>query len=199
MRGKPRFSLSALKNGDGDAWSWFVGEFSSKIVGYASRMGAKDPEEVMGATLEAVARRIGEFEGNESQMRSFVFSIAHARIVDDLRRSTRRSEVSIENTLTLLAAEEPNEDTFTDPDLLDALNRLPEEQRRMLELRYVVGLSTKETAAAIGKSEVATRVALSRSFNKLKGLLRSDLGMAGADDAIDHDIDDLHSDEEVRW
>jgi RNA polymerase sigma-70 factor (ECF subfamily) len=182
MKGWPRYSLKALKNGDGDAWSWFIAEFSTKIVGYATRMGARDPEEVMGATLEAVARRIGEFEGNESQMRSFVFSIAHARIVDDLRRSTRRSEVSIENTLTLLAADEPTEDTFTDPDLLAALNRLPEEQRRMLELRYVVGLSTKETAEALGKSEVATRVALSRSFNKLKGLLRSELGMASSDD-----------------
>lgn len=181
MRGRPRYSLSALKRGDADAWSWFVAEFSAKVVGYASRMGARDPEEVMGAVMETVARRVGEFEGNESQMRSFVFSIAHARIVDDLRRSTRRSEVSIENTLTLLAADEPNEDTFTDPDLLDALNRLPDEQRRMLELRYVVGLSTKETAEALGKSEVATRVALSRSFNKLKGLLRSELGLIGDD------------------
>ncbi len=191
MRGKPRFSLSALKKGDSDAWSWFIAEFSSKIVGYAARMGAKDPEEVMGAVLETVARRIGEFEGTESQMRSFVFSIAHARIVDDLRRSTRRSEVSIENTLTLLAAEEPNEDTFTDPDLLDALNRLPDEQRRMLELRYVVGLSTKETAEALGKSEVATRVALSRSFNKLKGLLRSDLGMVGSHDISDTEFEEV--------
>ena len=179
------FSLPALKAGDATAWTWLVAEYSGKITGYAARMGARDPDDVTSATLEALARRIGDFEGGESQFRSFVFSIAHARIVDDLRRSTRRSEVSIENTLTLLAADEPNEDTFTDPDLLDALNRLPEEQRRMLELRYVVGLSTKETAEALGKSEVATRVALSRSFNKLKGLLRSELGMASSDDDME--------------
>ena len=170
-----RYSLPGLKRGDADAWAWLVAEFSSAIVGYATRMGARDAEEIMSATLEAVARRIADFEGNESQMRSFVFSIAHARIVDDIRRRTRRSEVSIENTLTLLEAEEPNEDTFTDPDLLAALNRLPEEQRTMLELRYVIGLSTKETADALGKSEVATRVALSRAFARLKELLVSDL------------------------
>jgi len=45
----------------------------------------------------------------------------------------------------------------------------------MLELRYVVGLSTRETAKAIGKSEVATRVALSRAFAKLKDLLSEEL------------------------
>lgn len=177
------FSLPALKAGDATAWTWLVAEYSGKITGYAARMGARDPEDVTSATLEALARRIGDFEGGESQFRSFVFSIAHARIVDDLRRSTRRSEVSIENTLTLLAADEPNEDTFSDPDLLAALDRLPEDQRRMLELRYVVGLSTKETADAIGKSEVATRVALSRAFTKLKGILRAELGMTGPDDA----------------
>lgn len=170
-----RYSLQGLKQGNADAWAWLVAEFSSAIVGYATRMGARDAEEVMSATLEAVARRIADFEGNESQMRSFVFSIAHARIVDDIRRRTRRSEVSIENVLTLLEAEEPNEDTFTDPELLDALNRLPEEQRTMLELRYVIGLSTKEIADALGKSEVATRVGLSRAFARLKDLLVSDL------------------------
>jgi RNA polymerase sigma factor (sigma-70 family) len=183
------FSLTALKAGDARAWSWVVAEYRGKVTGYAARMGARDPDEVAGATLEALARRIGDFEGTESQFRSFVFSIAHARIVDDLRRATRRSEVSIENTLTLLAADEPDEDTFSDPDLLAALDRLPEEQRRMLELRYVVGLSTKETADAIGKSEVATRVALSRAFTRLKGILRSELGMTGPESAIGHDID----------
>lgn len=183
------FSLPALKAGDAAAWTWLVAEYSGKVTGYAARMGARDPDDVTSATLEALARRIGDFEGGESQFRSFVFSIAHARIVDDLRRSTRRSEVSIENTLTLLAAEEPNEDTFSDPDLLAALDRLPEDQRRMLELRYVVGLSTKETADAIGKSEVATRVALSRAFAKLKGILRAELGMTGPESAIDPESD----------
>ena len=173
--GRNGYSLRDLKSGDSRAWSWLVAEFSGKIVGYATRMGARDPEEVMSATLETVATRIADFEGNESQMRSFIFSIAHARIVDDLRKATRRSEVSIENTLTLLEADEPNEDTFSDPDLLNALTRLPEDQRRMLELRYVVGLSTKETADAIAKSEVATRVGLSRAFARLKELLVDDL------------------------
>ena len=177
------YSLRGLKAGDGNAWSWLVAEFSGKLVGYATRMGARDPEEVMSATLETIARRIADFEGNESQMRSFIFSIAHARIVDDLRRTTRRSEVSIENTLNLLEADEPNEDTFTDPELLKALGRLPEDQRKMLELRYVMGLSTKETADAIGKSEVATRVGLSRAFSRLKDLLIDDLRV-GADEEV---------------
>ncbi len=174
-RRRERMGVRGLKDGDPTAWSWLVAELGPKIIGYANRMGVRDGDEVMGATFEALARTIGTFEGSESQLRSYVFSIAHARIVDQLRRTTRRSEVSIENTLALLEADEPNEETFNDPDLLAALGRLPEDQRRMLDLRYVVGLSTKETARALDKSEVATRVAISRAFSKLKELLVADL------------------------
>lgn len=178
-RRRERIGVRGLKDGDSTAWSWLVAELGPKIIGYANRMGVRDGDEVMGATFEALARTIGTFEGSESQLRSYVFSIAHARIVDQLRRTTRRSEVSIENTLALLEADEPNEETFNDPDLLAALGRLPEDQRRMLDLRYVVGLSTKETARALDKSEVATRVAISRAFSKLKELLVADLQTEG--------------------
>jgi len=178
-RQRKHFTVSGLKKGNPRAWTLLVAELGPKITGYANRMGVPDGDEVMGATFETLARTIGTFEGSESQLRSYVFSIAHARIVDQLRRSTRRSEESIENTLALLEADEPTEETFNDPDLLAALSRLPEDQRRMLDLRYVVGLSTKETARAIGKSEVATRVAISRALSKLKDLLVDDLQGGG--------------------
>ena len=182
FRRRGRVTVRALKKGDASAWSLLVAELGPKITGYANRMGARDGDDVAGATFETLARTIGTFEGSESQLRSYVFSIAHARIVDQLRRSTRRSEVSIENTLVLLEADEPTEETFSDPDLLAALGRLPEDQRRMLDLRYVVGLSTKETARAVGKSEVATRVAISRALSKLKELIVANL-REGGDDA----------------
>jgi RNA polymerase sigma factor (sigma-70 family) len=60
---------------------------------------------------------------------------------------------------------------FEDPDVLASLDELSDDQRRMIELRYVIGLSTRETALTMGRSEVATRVALSRAKAKLRGLL----------------------------
>ena len=55
--------------------------------------------------------------------------------------------------------------------LQEALVALPEEHREALRLRYAEGLSTKEVAGRLQKTDVATRVLLSRLVQKLQELL----------------------------
>lgn len=167
MTTKP--SIKDLKSGQADAWRWFVSEFSGPINGYARRMGHPDPDEVAGATFETVARRIGTFEGGHREFRSFVFSIAHARIVDELRRQSVRAASDVRFVES--ATDDPAAITEVDERLARAMTHLSEEQRHLLHLRYTVGLSTRETSRAVGKSEVATRVALSRTMSRLRDLM----------------------------
>lgn len=167
--GRP--SISDLKRGDARAWRWFVDEFGPALSGYARKFGHPDPEEVTGSTLETIARRIAKFEGGHRELRSFVFSVAHARIVDDVRKRARREEMSMDWDREPSAGSPEIEIETSDPELLAAIESMPDELKHMLHLRYVQGLSTRETAKAIGKSEVATRVALSRGISKLRGLM----------------------------
>ena len=167
--GRP--SISDLKRGDSRAWRWFVDEFGPALGGYAKKFGHPDPEEVTGSTLETIARRIAKFEGGHRELRSFVFSVAHARIVDDVRKRARREVVSIDWDRESANASPEVGIESSDPDLLAAIESMPDELKHMLHLRYVQGLSTRETAKVIGKSEVATRVALSRGISKLRGLM----------------------------
>ena len=166
-----RPSIARLKAGDSAAWAWFFEEFAGQIAGYARRMGASDPDDLTGAVLEAVARGIGGFEGTHGQFRSWVFSIAHARIVDDHRRRSRRTEVELTEFHDIDVDAAADDFASGDPELEAALASLSEEQRSLLHLRYVVGLSTKEIAKTIEKSEVATRVALHRTSKRLRELL----------------------------
>ncbi|OWK34514.1 RNA polymerase sigma factor [Fimbriiglobus ruber] len=55
--------------------------------------------------------------------------------------------------------------------LLDVLATFPAEHREALRLRYVDGLPTKDVAARLKKSDVATRVLLTRLVQKLQELL----------------------------
>jgi RNA polymerase sigma-70 factor (ECF subfamily) len=55
--------------------------------------------------------------------------------------------------------------------LLEALGKLPEDQREALRLRYVENMPTKQIADQIGKTDAAVRVMLSRSLKKLQALL----------------------------
>lgn len=55
-----------------------------------------------------------------------------------------------------------------------AISELPEEGREAIHLRYVEGLPSKEIAEALGKSDAAIRVLLSRTVKKLHELLGDD-------------------------
>jgi len=164
-------SVSQLQAGDSDAWAWFFNEFSGQIAGYARRMGVVDAEDVTGTVLETVARSVGNFSGSHSQFRSWVFSIAHARIVDDHRRRDRRPETEFTASHDRTEAGPDSLVASGDPELEAAMAQLTEEQRSLLHLRFVLELSTKEIAKVTDKSEVATRVALHRCSKRLRELL----------------------------
>ena len=55
--------------------------------------------------------------------------------------------------------------------LRQAIEALPPEQREAIRLRYVDGLATRDIAERLGKSDVAVRVMLSRTVQKLQQLL----------------------------
>lgn len=55
--------------------------------------------------------------------------------------------------------------------LREAIATFPEEHREALRLRYVEGLSTKDVAAQLKKTDVATRVLLTRLVHRLQELL----------------------------
>ena len=59
--------------------------------------------------------------------------------------------------------------------LLEALEKLPEEQRTALRLRYIDDLPSKQIAERLGKSDAAVRVMLTRSLKKLHELLGDDV------------------------
>ena len=56
-------------------------------------------------------------------------------------------------------------------ELLQALRSLPVRQRATVVLRFLEGLSERETAAALGCSEGTVKSQTSRALNKLKSVL----------------------------
>ena len=177
MARKP--TISDLQAGDESAWRWFCQEFNHSITAYARGKGSSDAENLAGNVMEAVARSIHKFKGNHKAFRSWVFSIAHNHIVDDLRRQGRRQEDPAENIEELVGSYEECFDSGVDPELLEELNRLQPNQREALALRYAWGLTCKEVAVRIDKSESATRVLLHRSLKQIRGGLKGSQTLAG--------------------
>lgn len=161
----------ALQAGDGDAWAALLTEFGPQIEGYVRRMGARDAEDVTGSTFESVARTIGNFTGSDSQFRSWIFTIAHARMVDDHRRRNRRPEVELGHEVERIA-DDRLEAVFGGDERIElALAQLAPDQRALLHLRYVVGLSIREVAIHTDRTEEATRAAIHRCTKRLRELV----------------------------
>ena len=108
------------------------------------------------------------------------------RIVANEARNRTRS-ARRRTALELRVAREPSGDAAPSPEgevvagdarrhLLDAVNRLPEEQRLVVALRYFAGLSEEETAAALGVRTGTAKSRHSRALARLRELMEPDDG-----------------------
>src|SRR5262245_7569708 len=65
-------------------------------------------------------------------------------------------------------------DRYADPDLLEALRKLPESQRSAVVLFYYADLPVSQIADRLGSSSLAVRAHLSRGRRRLRQLLGDD-------------------------
>src|SRR5687768_221494 len=107
--------LRAAKNGAEWAWAEIYRDLAGAVAGYLANRGAAEPDDLTSETFLQIARNISTFEGDESAFRSWVFVIAHRRLIDSRRARQRRPE-----TITL-----PDHTGGTGGDVEEeALNRL---------------------------------------------------------------------------
>jgi RNA polymerase sigma factor (sigma-70 family) len=98
-----------------------------------------------------------------TNLRAWVFTIAHRKAIDSHRGRARRA------TPTGDVPERPaSETTDRDPVLWAAVRDLPPKQRDAVVLRYVNDLSHAEIGAVLGCSEDAARRSLHEGVKKLR-------------------------------
>lgn len=112
---------------------------------------------------------------------AFVYGIA-AHKVADVHRAAARSRAlpvaDLPDAPTRERGPEQHALAGTTSDLMDGLlANLPDSQQEIVRLRIVVGFSADETAAALGMTAGAVRVAQHRALNKLRSLLAADAGL----------------------
>jgi RNA polymerase sigma-70 factor, ECF subfamily len=118
-----------------------------------------------------------------STFRIWLFRIAR-NVVANERRSRRRKpasslEVALGAGLVLADAQDLEAQAATRDDAaaaLEALDRLPDDRRRALLLRFVHEMSTAEIAGILGRSEGAVRVLIHRGLRAVAGELERDRG-----------------------
>jgi RNA polymerase sigma-70 factor, ECF subfamily len=164
------------KRGDSDALGQIYDQFHARVARFAtSRLGdAGKAEDVTSDTFESMLRSLGGYKQG-TDFAAWLFTIAHRRVQDHFRRQGRRQETSLDAVdLDRGAADSargPEEEALVAEDraaVRGAFERLRPEDRELLSLRVVAGLSAEQVGEVLGKSAGAVRVAQHRALRALR-------------------------------
>ena len=96
----------------------------------------------------------------------WIMAIARNKMIDDLRRKGRRTEVPIDSMLDVLEAG-GHEDAIHAHDVNRVLTGLNGRNREIVQAISIDGHSAQDVAKKLGMTEVAVRVSLHRSLKAL--------------------------------
>ena len=166
--------LRAAKEGAEWAWTRLYRDLAGPITGYLASRGAPEPEDLAGETFLRIARNVQTFEGSEASFRSWVFVIAHRRLIDARRAAGRRAEVtSLDALVDPVGGDAEGEavDQLVTEEIRRAFGLLTDEQGDVLSLRVIANLTVEETANVMGKRIGAVKALQRRGLLALRRML----------------------------
>jgi RNA polymerase sigma-70 factor (ECF subfamily) len=130
-------------------------------------------EDLTGDVFVKMVEGLSRFEDRGAPLAAWLFRIAHDRAVDHHRRAALRHTEAIPDDL---AAASPGPDSLAqqrvEAQRLQAqMAALTDEQRTVIQLRFIEGYSLEECAQLLGKSTGAIKALQHRALRQLAGKL----------------------------
>lgn len=172
--------VDAARAGSVEAFERLYYALAPSIASYLRWNGVADVESLTNEVMAHVHRNLHRFAGDASAFRSWTFTIAHHRMVDDRRATSRRpviTDAEIQDSTVVGDAEEDALAALSDDRLRELLERLSPDQRSVLLLRIVADLSLEDVAVALNKRRGAIKSLQHRAL----ATLRRQLDVDGAD------------------
>ncbi len=213
--------VQRIKEGQEEALQLVYRRYAPLVFHLACRaLDRAAAEEIVQDTFLAVWRRAADFDPARGSFRTWLLSIGHHRMLDELRARSRRPQASGDLALdqAFLSAEEPLPDEtlwlkYQRDAVSEALAALPEPQRAALRLAFFADLSHREVAKALkvplGTAKTRIRSGLrlmERHLGGLVALLVLTFGGAGlwiyrrhsTSDALEHRAVHLLADSQTK-
>jgi RNA polymerase sigma factor (sigma-70 family) len=168
--------VSAAASGSGPAANRIYRILSPQVFGYLTARGLEDPEAATQEVFLTLFEKLPTITGGAQGLRTFAFSVAHARSVDAARHRSRRPEP---------AAYDPDTDVRTSAsagelvldraggDAVGLLAALNPDQREVLSLRIIADLPVDQVARIMGRSEGSVKQLQRRALGSLRKLVES--------------------------
>jgi RNA polymerase sigma-70 factor (ECF subfamily) len=164
-------TLVGARAGSRDALAELWRTHHASVLRYLRAKRVGSPEDVASQVWIDVARSIDRFEGDADDFRRWLFTIAHRRSVDDVRRAVRRvADLQVEPF--------PSDGADVEHERYGALERaivlvsqLPDKLAEAVMLRVVNDLSIADVASVMGTTEGNVRVLVHRGVMRLRRMM----------------------------
>jgi RNA polymerase sigma-70 factor (ECF subfamily) len=163
-------AIARAKEGDASALHFLYVRYADDVHGYVQSI-VRDPHEAEDITQSLFGKllnKIQRYEQRQVPFAAWILRVARNAALDHLRA---RRQIPFEEVRT---TDEGHDEVQFElfHSLREALDRLPDEQREVLVLRHVVGLSPVEIADRMKKTESAIHGLHHRGRGALKAALR---------------------------
>lgn len=146
-------AVARAKQGDDDAMRFLYLRYADNVYGYVCSI-VRDEHEAEDVTQQIFAKlmtALQRYEARSVPFSAWILRIAHNAAIDHMRarRAVPCEEVRSADVEDIDLSRERARDLHA------ALSKLPPEQRDVIVMRFVLGLSPREIAERIGRSEDA--------------------------------------------
>jgi RNA polymerase sigma-70 factor (ECF subfamily) len=159
-------AVERAKDGDDDALRFLYLRYADNVYGYVCSI-VRDEHEAEDVTQHIFAKlmtAISRYEPRVVPFSAWILRVAHNAAIDHMR--TRRPLPCEEVRSTEIEVDVSGKERFADLRL--ALTALPSEQRDVIMLRFLVGLTPREIAERLGRSEDAVHGLQHRGRRRLR-------------------------------
>jgi RNA polymerase sigma-70 factor (ECF subfamily) len=160
-RAHERALVERAKDGDRDAFGVLYGDHAAAVARVVRFRLGRDDEDAVSEVFLRAWRGLAGYRDTGAPFSAWLYAIAR-HVAIDLIRTSARTEPRAD-----VPDREVDEMTAEVLTLHDAIEQLPTEQRQVIELKYLVGLSNNEVASAM---EVSTGAVNAKQWRALKAL-----------------------------
>lgn len=171
--------LERIANGEPAAVRECIDEYGALVWSLARRL-SRTPSDAEDATQEIfldIWRSAGRFDARQGSDKVFIAMIARRRLIDRLRKTTSEPPMDPVEVLESIAWSDPgsaSEISLEAEQAARALKELRPEQREVLELGLLHGLSQSEIAARLGMPLGTVKSFMRRGLIKVREFLNVD-------------------------
>jgi RNA polymerase sigma-70 factor (ECF subfamily) len=167
-----RLLVEQARSGGAEAWEALLRSLYPRLFAYAARRSGTDAaDDIVAETMTRAVESIDRFSWDQAGFDGWVFGIARRVVADHARREARAARPSPTSDLPSTPVDDDLSLAEDYAEVRAAFESLRPEEREVLELRVIAGLTADQAAAVLGKRAGTVRVAQSRALARLRELL----------------------------